>query len=351
MSPKKNIHQEYVSSIRPVLALYVFIGLMQSIATFLIPVSIGEFFTIYFNSGSSKGRLLQLLGIHFETLSSFFLLFVFLLLVRAIFEFWERWLSYQQGELYVKFIREKIFALQIGWPSEKFHQRHFGKYLLRYTNDMKSIQNYLTKGLMGCIKDVCFLLMGYCLIWIIHDRLAFYLFLITIVIMIGIFFMSKQQNNLISDSRAKRSKLLAFVTRSFHRFESIKSKNKEEITRQRFNRASVELYDANMDNNRFDSILQTLLPLVQYSMVGILLWLMTFLSDSIDPNSALVFVLITLMMLSPMKRILKVPSFINRGKISLRKINEIVNSSNSGQAKITAVNDDTDKMITGDPLA
>ena len=131
----------------------------------------------------------------------------------------------------------------------------------------------------------------------------------------------------------------------------LSQKNKEEITRQRFNSASVELYDANMDNNRFDSILQTLLPLVQYSMVGILLWLMTFLSNSIDPNSALVFVLITLMMLSPMKRILKVPSFINRGKISLRKINEIVNSSNSGQAKITAVNDDTDKMITGDPLA
>ena len=330
MTPeKKNLQQEYFNNIKPVLLLYVFIGLIQSCATFLIPISIGEFFTIHFNSGSSKGRLLQLLGIHFKTLSSFFLLFILLLLVRAVFEFWERWLSYQQGELYVKFIREKLFATQINWSNEKFRQKHFGKYLLRYTNDMKSIQNYLTKGIMGCIKDVCFLLMGFILLWMIHHQLAIYLLLITSAIMVIIFFISGQQKKLITSSRGKRSNLLAFVAKNFHRHASIKTKKAEAITEQRFNTMSGQLYDANMYNNRFDSVLQALLPLFQFSIIGVLLWLMTFSTSSIGANDALIFVLITLMMVSPMRRVLKVPAVVNKGKISLRKINEIFNYSNN----------------------
>lgn len=326
--PRKNILQQYFSNKKSILLLYVFIGLIQSCATFLLLVSIGEFFTIHFNSGSSKGRLLQLLGIHFKTLFSFFLLFILLLLVKTVFEFWERWISYQQGELYVKFIREKIFSTQLSWSQERFQQKHFGKYLLRYTNDMKSMQNYLTKGIMGCIKDVCFLLMGFALLLIIHHRLAAYLLIFTSVIMTIIFIISKLQKKLISESRGKRSNLLAFVAKSFQRHGSIKEKNTVEITEQRFNRMSGQLYTANMDNNRFDSKLQALLPLLQFSMIGLLLWLMTFSTSSITANDALVFVLITLMMMSPMKRVLKVPATVNKGKISLTKINEILHSPN-----------------------
>lgn len=309
--------------------LYIFIGLIQSCASFLIPVSIGEFFSIHFHSGSTKGRLLQLLGIHFQTLTSFFLFFGLLLLIKTVFEFCERWLSYQQGELYVKAVREKIFETQIGWSSDQFKQKHFGKYLLRYSNDMKSLQNYLTKGIMGFIKDICFLTMGFFLLWMIHPQLDLYLLLLTSVIMAAIFTLSGFQKKLIVESRTKRSNLLAFVAKIFHRHTSMKEKNTETISQQRFEGISAELFAANMLNNAFDSMLQALLPLFQFLMIGVLLWLITLPVIAIDRNDALVFVLITLMMLSPMKRILKVPVVLNKGKISIEKINEILNSSNN----------------------
>jgi ABC-type multidrug transport system fused ATPase/permease subunit len=324
-SLQKNLQWEYLSNKKPVLLLYVGIGLAQSCSTFLLFVSIGEFFTIHFHSGSNKGRLLQLLGIHLQTLSSFFLLFILLLLIKASLEFLERWLSYQEGELYVKYIREKLFAAQIRWDSEKFQEKHFGNYLLRYSNDMKTIQNYLTKGIMGCIKDLCFLVMGFFLLWMINHRLAIYLLFITSGIMVIIFIISGLQRKVISNSRSKRSNLLAFVTKSFHKHASIKTKNTEEKTGQRFNMMSDQLYHANMANNRFDSALQAMLPMFQYSMIGLLLWLMTLSTGTISVNDALVFVLIALMMVSPMKRVLKVPAIINKGKISLGKINGMLN--------------------------
>ncbi len=326
-SSNKNLQRVYLNSIKPALCLYLFIGLIQSCAAFLVTISIGEFFTIHFHSNSSKGRLLQLFGIKLHTLYAFFLLFIVLLLIRTIFEFLERWISYQQGELYVKYIREKIFSKQISWSQEKFREKHFGKYLLRYSNDMRSMQNYLTKGIMGCIKDGCFVVMGFVLLWIIHPLLTIYLLSMTVIILVVIFIISKLQKKLITNSRNERSKLLAFVTRSFHRHKFIKEKSREEVTEQRLNGMSNLLYSTNMYNNQFDSMLQSLLTLFQYSIIGILLWLISLSSSSISSNDALVFILIAMMMISPNKRLLKVPSFINKGKISLVKINEIINSS------------------------
>lgn len=328
-SQKINLQQDYLSNIKIVLLLYVFVGLIQSCSIFFITVSIGEFFSIQFNSGGNKTRLLQLFGIHLTTLSSFFLMFSALIVVRTIFEFLERRLSYTQGESYAKFIREKLFVAQIALSQESFEKRHFGKYLLRYTNDMKSMQNFLTKGIMGCIKDVCFLSMGFWLLWVIHHQLSLYLLLITVFIMLLIFAISTLQKKLITSSRNKRSGLLAMITKSFQQHQFIKENNREERTEQRFKRKSEELYAANMNNNRFDSLLQALLPMFQFSMIGILLWLMSLSTSYITANDSLVFILITLMMISPMKRVLRVPAIINRGKISLAKINEIMNSSPS----------------------
>lgn len=318
----KNSQLEYLRTRRSMLLLYALIGLIQSCAIFLLPVSIGEFFTIFFNSDSSKGRLLQMLGIHIETLSSFLYLFLLLLLTRAIFEFLEKWFSYRQGELYVQFIRERLFAAQINWSPERFQQKHFGKYLLRYSSDMRSLQQFLTKGIMGCLKDVSFLIVGFGLLWIIHRTLTIYLLLLTVTILLFTYLLSSFQKKLIRSSRDKRSILLAHTARSFERHTSIKASSREEKTIARFNAFSRELLYNNMKNNRFDSLLHAMLPMLQYMMIGILLWLMTFANNTIPLNDALVYILIILLMLVPMKRVLKVPAIINKGKLSLVKINE-----------------------------
>lgn len=323
---KINLHQEYLRSIKPVLLLYVLIGLIQSISIFLLPVSIGEFFAIHFNSGGNKTQLLHLFDIQVKTLPSFFLFFSSLLFVRTVFEYLERWISYMQGELYAKFIREKLFAAQMAWSREQFDKKHFGKYLLRYTNDMKSIQNFLTKGIMGFIKDVCFLSMGFWLLSVINQKLSLYMLLMAFIVMLLVYSLSLLQRKLISSSRNKRSGLLAFITRGFQRHQSIKENNAEELIDQRFKIKSGELYAANMLNNRFDSLMQALLPMFQFSMIGILLWLISLSANLVSANDSLVFVLIILMMISPMRRVFKVPAIVNKGRISLAKINDIMNS-------------------------
>ncbi|MFZ4770387.1 MAG: hypothetical protein ACOYLO_09435, partial [Ferruginibacter sp.] len=110
-------------------------------------------------------------------------------------------------------------------------------------------------------------------------------------------------------------------------------------------KTSSELYHNNMLNNRFESLLSSLLPMLQYLMIGSLLALLTSSFGKIEKEDALVFVLITLMMMAPMKRVLKVPAIINKGKISLNKINEILLNKPAEVGNIELPSIITDKYI------
>ncbi len=98
-----------------VFASIIFIGLLNNIVSFLLPISIGEFFTLHFHTGSSKGKLLNWLGLNVNTTKHFFVLFWFLLFTKTILTLVESYGTFSQGELFVKNLRENVFSAQMGW--------------------------------------------------------------------------------------------------------------------------------------------------------------------------------------------------------------------------------------------
>lgn len=316
--------REYLLSNKKTLLVFFIVGSFKNIISFLLSISIGEFFTIYFHSNGAKSNLLKIFGINFHSLHSFFLSFSLMLALKAVFEFFERYISFGQGELLVKSIREKLFSMQIEMNNEKFKEKYFGNYLLRYSNDMKAIQNYYTKGIMQGVTDIVFIIMGFFLLSIVNLKLDICYIIISASLLFVIFFYSKKQKYLIAESRSKRSALLSFVAKSFQRHRSIKEKFSEAESIKKFVDKSINVYQNNMRNNLFDSKLQSLLSFSQYFFILIILIFMTFIKIiEIHSANALVFVLIMLQLNSPLKRILKIPSILNKGKISFNKINEL----------------------------
>jgi ABC-type multidrug transport system fused ATPase/permease subunit len=297
---------------------------LQSCITFLLPVSVGEFFSLQFQSGSSKGRLLQLLGIHFSSLSTFFIFFSALLVLKAAVLLAEQWLSLKEGEKFVKVTREKLFASQLKQDKAIFQRKAYGNYLLRYSNDLKAVKNYLLPGVLGAFKNSIFLLTGFVLLGMIQFQLAVYLVILFLLFLAGMFFLANHQKKFIRQSRDKRSNLLAFVTKSFSRYTRIKENNNEHHTISRFNEKSSRLYEANLRNYQMETVQQSLVPFLQYAMLGGLLFLSTLVTPTIAHGDALVFVLVTLMLFSSMRKILKVPGILNKGNISLNKIEELI---------------------------
>jgi ABC-type multidrug transport system fused ATPase/permease subunit len=331
---KSQLATTYISKNRVALSLIIFIGVLQSCVTFLLPVSIGEFFLLQYQSGSSKGRLLQLLGIHFSSLPVFFLFFSLLVLMKGIASQAEQWLSFKEGEKFVRITREQLFSVQMSQDAAVFQHKAYGNYLLRYSNDLKAVKNYLLLGVLSVFKNSIFLIVGFILLGLIHLQLAIYLVVFFSIFLAGIFFLANYQKRFIQISRDKRSNLLAFVTKSFSRYTKVKENNSEQNTINRFNEKSGLLYDANLKNYQLESFQQSIIPFLQYVMLGGLLYLSTVVSQSITHGDALVFVLITLMLFSSMRKILKVPGVLNKGNISLQKIEELLQQQ-AGPKNIT----------------
>ena len=318
------LSKEFIHKNRLVLAGIILIGVVNSIVTFLLPVSIGNFFILQFGSEGSKGRLLQLLGIHFSSLPAFFIFFFALIGAKAFTGMIERWVSLREGEKFIKMVRERLFEAQIKSSTESFSEKSYGSYLLRYSNDLKAIKDYLLKGRLETWESSMFLLVGIGLLCLLQLQLSFYLITFFIVIVVAFIMLSRYQKKYISESRNRRSNLLAFVTKSFSRHLRIKQQVTEENSINRFRLKSEKLYEANMENNKLESLQQSLVPVLQFTMLGFLLWISTFLKPAINYSDALVYVLVTLMLMSSMRRILKVPGYLNKGNISLQKIEELL---------------------------
>jgi ABC-type multidrug transport system fused ATPase/permease subunit len=333
MNKKYNFVSAHIQKYPFTFAGTLLAGFIGSCVSFLLPVSIGEFFILKFHTGSSKGKLLAWLGIHLHSLQQFYLLFVILLITRMLVGFIENFGSYKLAELFVKNIREKIFAAQMSWPPSLLSKSLYGKFLLRYSNDMKAIQNYFSKGILEGIGNLFFLLTGIFLLSKIHLTLtaimASFLFGITMII----YLIAKFQRSFIKTARTHRSSMLAFVAKTFSSFEKLKLRQVEEEAVDNFNTRSTNLYQANMASNKVESLLQNIAPFMIFLMIGILLWQMTFTYGHISSGDGLMMILMILMMQGAVKKILKVPGYINKGNISLQKISKLLDPQQSAESK------------------
>ena len=159
-------------------------GLSYNILTALIPISLGRFYEFNFEMTSYRLKLLN--GFPFintSNFSHFFIFFIAIILLRFIFEFLNRYLIGIIGEQFAKSLREKLFAHQLKIVTPVYEEKGMGKYLLRYSGDLKSIQSYVTQGMFKFTQDVV-------LIGILLLVIAYYSMGITLIILgtIGVSF-------------------------------------------------------------------------------------------------------------------------------------------------------------------
>lgn len=324
MNRKHNFVLEHIRKHSFTFAGVLAVGLLNNCVSFLLPVSIGEFFVIQFNESVTKGKLLAWLGIHLNSLYEFYIFFIVLLILRILFGFIESIGNYRLAELFVKDLREKAFYAQIFWPSALFSKNLYGKYLLRYSNDMKAIQNYFLNGIIASIKNLLFIFTGLFLLSMIHLNLTLVLGAILLLGSIIIYVIARYQRPFIKKARSCRSSLLAFVAKTFSNFKEIKQHGREKEFLRNFNGRSEDLYHANTRSNKVESLLQNIVPFMIFLMIGIFLWQMTFFYGRISTVDGLMMILIILMMQGAFRRLLKVPGYLNKGNISMQKIDKLL---------------------------
>jgi ABC-type multidrug transport system fused ATPase/permease subunit len=326
----------YIKKRKAPLLLVMGIGFVNSMLSFLLTVSTGEFFTLQFHSNGSKSRLLSELGIHLHSMNSFFLFYFLLLLLKLPAEFLEGYFTAKEGERFAATLRNRLFACQVQQHPSVFGSKQYQYYLLRYSNDMKSVQGLLTKGILGNAKDAAFVLMGYWVLLQVHAIAAAGIIVLTAVSFTVISSLLKKQTPLVGKSREQRSGLLAFTARMFARQARLYKDNRQDKTISRFHEKSASLYQASLAQLRYESMVFSLIPLMQFASLAVLMLLVKGQSIAITSGDALVLVLVVLLLRSPLRRILKSPGIINKGNISLKKIASLMQETPPGNTAVDA---------------
>ncbi len=325
---RKQLIGHFLSRNRWIVILAMVAALLNSLLNVVLPLSIGKFFDLAFQDNSAKGKLIERTGLHIEDLSSFFMFFFLIVIMRGIFGFIELYLMEIIEENFTFYLRKKLFEKQLSHTQYSFQSKPVSKYLLRYSSDMSAIRNYLTKGHLKFISDSAFLIFALLMLAQLNSTLTMVVFITLLASALIIIFFTRIQNNANDNRQNSRASFLQFVESRLSSFFTIKVFNREAPESQQFEKRSRSLRSSNLKYALYTSLIQSFLPLAFFTAIGIVL------IESIPQNTLsttevsgylLVFILIMLYMQSVFKRLMRVPSILSQGRMSLDNLTQILN--------------------------
>lgn len=323
-------------------------GLVFNIFTLLIPIAIGKFYELNFNLSSKKLRILESFDfLNGNNFNHFLYLFIGLVTCRFLLEFANRYFIGYMGERFSKELREKLFAHQLHVAYPIYEEKGIGKYLLRFSGDLKGVQNYLTRGILRFSQDIVLLIILMVVIAIISPVFALTILGFGLIISVLLWFLNKQLFIISSLRRNKRSGLLSFVNTRLRAILSLKVFNKFSPELKRYNKRSTSIYQIGLQYQRIVSFIYAIVPAFTYLLIALLMALIYYSINSdaiLDPSSLLVLILIIISFLPVIRRILKVSVVWKLGNISFAKLIRILSLERENLSTITTKEINLDKI-------
>lgn len=313
---------KHIKSQKLLFCLAVFCGFLQNCSFFILSISIGQFFNLKYGIDGNKSRILNYLHLNLNTSYNLSLLFGFLIVLKFVALYFEKRLSFKLTESLTKKLRESLFAFQIFQGSEHFNKKKYGKYLLRYAGDMNSITKYLSVGIIGFSRDLLYLLTALVFLFSINFTLTSLLVGFSAIFYLSILIFTKSEKTKIVNKRNAQSESMNFITNSLSNHRKIKLNNTENEQVIKFKLLSNKLSKLNFELNASETIKGSLPPIFHYILISITMFYL-YKCTNIVYTDSLVYVFILMMLGGTFRRIMKVPSILNKGNISLVKFDEM----------------------------
>ncbi len=306
-------------------AVYLPVAVIHGLSTLLLPLITGAFFDIYFNTATGKSRLLGMLGISPATTSQFFLLFAVCIAAKGILAYAERRLSLSLADGFSFSLTRRLFETQMGWPHAYFARKPYGNYLLRYSGELTSSRNLMMKGWLGSVKHGCILLSGIGLLFMISQLLTIQLLLSMLLLLPLVYRVSRQQH-IITALRNRKSSLLSFITDRFGKHAAISAAPGEQHkTVRQFAKKQKAVMEASLKNRKKQSLVYAFTAVAGYGFVILLLtWIVATPDLYMHPSDLLLYMLVLFTLLSTIRSLLRIPAVFQKGKVSLRKVEDIL---------------------------
>jgi len=329
MKTAKQIGWDFLRKHRNRLGLAFGMGFMARVVAIVIPLVIGRYLALRYGYASLRSKV-------FEDIPEAWLLEIenFLLLLLALVTLWfvmgflERFHTRMSGELLAKELREDLFQAQLGTSPEAFAQRSTGKYLLRYSGDLKQIQNLFSLGILAFVRDLLILIPAFVLFAFLLPELVLPVVLALVLVLLPLGFLNRLLYRASTQRRDKRSGLLSFVSDRLYRHGSIQVLNREKPEMGKFVKRSSRLMEAGRHYFKVEALIRTLIPSLLYLVPGMVFLWLEWGGDNIselNPEALSLGALLIMGMVPIIRRFTRVSIHWQLGMLSIRKYLRVLN--------------------------
>jgi ABC-type multidrug transport system fused ATPase/permease subunit len=337
MYSKSGLVSDFVKNNRFLVAEALFLGITNILLGVLIPIFLGKFYQLALHTHSPRGKVFDSLFYGINDLHTYFMVFASLIAMKFALNFGQKYLVGIISETFIRDLRVKLFSKHLITRLDVLHRKETGKYLLRYTGDLSAVQNYLNKGMIAFLNDCILILTTLAVFTFIEPRLTVIIMVSFPLMFLIVFAINQNLKKITRKRRNIRSNNLSFVASRLGALLTIKVFNRETIESDKFQKKTETLYDAGISYYRLYALINSLLPLMLYTMLGLILYVASELNRSgharIHGSQILIFIMLTINALPVLRRILQVNTVWQTGDISFEKILKILNAEEENRDK------------------
>lgn len=338
---KRRLVRQFAGQHRLAIAVAIVAGIISSLLTILIPVSFGKYYELVFDLRAIRAQFLdQLPFFDVQSPKAYLYLLLVLIALKAVFHYLERFSIARLGEWFVYEIRDTLYLRQLDLHIKIYDERGIGRYLLRYSGDLKSIRNYFTKGILRFTTDAVLLTFALLTLFLIDVGIGIIILLTWLVVVGLVFLLNIPLRKASLNKRNTSSGLLGFINTKLKGIQTIKVFNRQVPEIKRFRKRTNKILRYGVEYERIYNIIFVIVPTALYLMIGAVLWYVLWQkqqgSGQLNEGSLLSVILLLITILPVFRRILRTPVSWELGNISFEKLLKVLNVSGeiSGEKNI-----------------
>ena len=277
--------------------------LMQRLLQFLRPyrgnVILAVCLLLIFAASQLAGPFLTKIAIdnyiskgNFSGLQFIALIFVVILLFQFVLNYTQQYLTAWIGQKVMYDIRVKIFSHLQTLPLSFFDKNPVGRMVTRVTNDVETLNNMLSSGVVAIFGDI-FVLVGIIIVMLsIHWKLALLTFTVLPLIMLASFLFRIKVRESYRKIRTRLARINSYLQENISGMMTVQIFNREKTNFEKFSTLNNSHKDAHLETVRYYAIFFPAIEIISSISLALILWYggINILSGSITIGVLVAFI-------------------------------------------------------------
>ena len=252
--------------------------------------------------------LFQVAFIFFETLLRFF------------FTFGMAWL----GQQVIRDLRNKVYDKIMHWEMRQFDQTPIGTLTTRTINDIESINDIFSDGLIPILADLLTIVVTLTTMFLINWKLTFICLIPFPIMIVATYFFKESVNKSFTQVRNAVAALNAFVQEHISGMQVVQAFAAEEKEMKKFAKINEQHKQANIKAIFAYSVFFPVVEVVLALSIGLIVWWVA--GQSLDAGMLVAFILFLNQIFRPLRMIADKFNVLQMGMVAAERVFKVLDN-------------------------